>query len=370
MSGKARIITLLAVALILGSVFGYDAVKQRAIADRLANFSPAPIAVTTETVSKQRWTTRLEAVGQVTAKSAVDVTTQIAGQVSTISFQSGDSVEEGQLLVQLDDRLLRDQLSRDEAEMKLAQLDVDRYSKLVKERSAAQSTLDRAAAQLASRAAAVHATATQIDYMAIKAPFPGQVGIRQVNVGDYLQPGVTVVNLQNPEVLFVDFSLPEVNLNLLKNGLAVELTSEAIPNKTLQAEIIGLSAQVDPNSRNIDVRAEVLKGQQGLVPGMFVDVSVVTEEQRQLVTLPAVAVAYSLYGDTVFVVGKPDGAQFGVERREVTVEGQRESKVGVSAGLEEGDQVITSNQHQLNSESRVKVNNKDVDFSKALPGGA
>ncbi|MEP5566251.1 MAG: efflux RND transporter periplasmic adaptor subunit [Halioglobus sp.] len=369
MTKKAKTLTALAVLLILGGVLGFDQFKQRIISKKLAEYTPPSVAVTTQVAQSENWTKRLTAVGEITARSAVDVTTQISGQVLSIHFNSGDVVEAGQLLVQLDDQLLRDQLIKDEAEAELSQLDVDRYTKLVAERSASQANLDRATANLARDKAASDSTRAKIGYMAIKAPFAGQVGIRQVNVGDFLSPGSSIVNLQNRRELYVDFSLPENYLPLLQQDLQVEVSTDAFPGKTFSAQVTGIAPQVDPNSRNMDVRAQFPEATPDLVPGLFVTAEVVTRDSQSLISLPAVAVSYSLYGDTVFVVGEKSADGYAIERRNVTVAMQRQSQVALSDGVKEGDQVITSNQQQLDNASIVIINNDDVSLDPAKASG-
>lgn len=269
--------------------------------------------------------------------------------------------------MQLDDQLEQDDLAREAAKVQLARLDVDRYTKLVKNRNASQATLDRAAVTLKTDQASAHAIRTKIEYMAIKAPFPGRLGIRKVNVGQYLQPGAPIVNLQDISILFVDFSLPENDLPELSVGLAVELRSDAYPGKVYHAEISAISPQVDPNSRNVDIRARLADAGTELAPGMFVAVTVVTAQSMSMsmIKLPSVALTYSLYGDLAYVIGDPvnenaagDSAQrFKVERRAVEVLARRDDQVAVGKGLQPGDQVINSNQQQLKPGSIVTINN-------------
>ncbi|NQX90151.1 MAG: efflux RND transporter periplasmic adaptor subunit, partial [Halioglobus sp.] len=357
MNRRVKVGTGVIVVVIVTLVFGFYLLKNHMIAEKMASFQAPPVAVTTMKAKQSLWTTRIDAIGQITASAGVDVTPQIAGQVRAINFQSGDVVEEGQLLVQLDDQLDQDQLKRDLADVNLSQMDVNRYSTLVRENSAAQATLDKVRAKLVSDQAAAHATQTKINYMAIKAPFSGRLGIRQVNVGDFVQPGTELVNLQDTNLLYVDFSLPESYLPLLENGLQVQVISETRA-KPYRAVLVAISSQVDPKSRNVDLRAELLDPDFALSPGMFATVTVVTRQTTEVIVLPAVAVSYSLYGDTVFVVSDPvkDGGDGKTKRFEtashsVTVFDQLESKVAITKGLKPGDEVITSNQQQLHKDS-------------------
>jgi membrane fusion protein (multidrug efflux system) len=365
MNTKVRLLTGGLMAAILVVVFGFYFLKQHLVAERLAAYSPPPIPVTTLVANESNWVTHLEAVGEVTANDAVDVTPQLGGQVKSIHFQSGDTVTAGDLLVQLDDQLEQDELERDEAKVRLAQLDVDRYAKLVKEKSASQATYDRVFVTLQTNQAIAHTTRTKIDYMAISAPFSGRLGIRQANVGEFVRPGTAIVNLQDISVLFVDFSLSEIDLPKLETGLAVEVRSDAYPGKIYKATIAAISPQIDPNSRNVDVRARLDSADDQLAPGMYVEITVVTRESAAVVELPAVAVTYSLYGDLIYVIGDADESlddsssdkRFKIEQRAVEMLAERDSIVAVSKGVKAGDQVVTSNQHQLKASSVVTINN-------------
>jgi membrane fusion protein (multidrug efflux system) len=364
MDNKVKFLTGGLIVGILVIVFGFYFLKQHLVAERLAAYSPPPVSVTTVVASESDWVTRLVAVGEITANDAVDVTPQLGGQVKSIHFQSGDTVAAGDLLVQLDDRLEQDELERDNAKVKLAQLDVDRYGKLVKEQSASQATYDRALVTLQTKQASAHTTETKIDYMAIKAPFSGRLGIRQVNVGEYVQPGTPIVNLQDTSLLFVDFSLPETDLPKLETGLAVEVRSDAYKGQVYTATISAISPQIDPNSRNVDVRARLDATAKPLAPGMYAELTIVTRETAKVVQLPVVAVTYSLYGDLIYVIGEsadaddgPSGKRFKVEQRAVEVLAERDSTVAVSTGIKAGDQIVTSNQQQLKASSVVTINN-------------
>ncbi|MEP6390266.1 MAG: efflux RND transporter periplasmic adaptor subunit [Halioglobus sp.] len=373
MSSRIKLLTSALIIAILATVFGFHLVKQRVIAEKLSAYQAPPIAVTTLQAEQTRWTARMVTIGEITANDAVNVTPQLGGQVRSIHFKSGDTVAQGDLLLQLDDQLEQDELEREVAKVELAQLDVDRYTTLVKENSASQATLDRAAVSLRTNQASANAIRTKIDYMAIKAPFPGRLGIRQVNVGQFVKPGTAIVNLQDISVLFVDFSLPEADLPKLSNGLAVELQSDAYPGKNYQAKISAISPQIDPNSRNVDIRATLSSPGTELTPGMFANVTVVTNEALNAIQLPSVALSYSLYGDMAYVIGdsledsdnSDEPKRFKVERRSVEVLARRDDKVVIGSGLKPGEQVITSNQQQLKDGTIVMINNSvALDSSK------
>jgi len=376
MSSKMKLLTGVFIVAIVAMVFGFDFFKQRVIAQKLAAYQAPPVAVTTLVAAQSPWTERLAAIGEITANDAVDVTPQLGGQVRSIHFQSGDTVAQGDLLLQLDDQLEQDELEREVAKVELSQLDVDRYTTLVKENSASQATLDRAAVNLRTDQASAHAIRTKIDYMAVKAPFPGRLGIRQVNVGEFVQPGTAIVNLQDISELFVDFSLPETDLSKLSTGLAVELHSDAYPDKIYNAKISAISPQVDANSRNVDIRAKLSDTDTDLVPGMFVRATVVTADVKNAIQLPAIALAYSLYGDLAYVIGEPvtdasDNSEqnlFKVERRAVEVLARREGIVAIGTGLKAGERVVNSNQHQLKDGTIVTVNNSVTLDSTKITG--
>ncbi|CAH0993044.1 Multidrug resistance protein MdtE [Sinobacterium norvegicum] len=373
MSRKMSIFTAAFVALVVVLIFGFQHVKQGIIADKLADYSPPPVSVTTVSASTDVWVKELQAVGAIVASQGVNVTPQVSGQLLSINFSSGEKVEQGQLLIQLDDSLTQAELESSKASLQLSEVDYKRKKELRKTNNISQSDLDRATAKLAHDKASIKGIETTIDYMAIKAPFSGVVGIRMVNLGDYLTPGQAIISLQNLDVLFVDFTTPATNLPLLKMGEEVKVYSDAFKGSEFSAKIIAIDNIVDQESRNISVRALLDNSGGDFLPGMYVTVKVETEQKNEIIPLPNVAVSYSLYGDSVFTLTKTDEKNatgefyiYIAERKTIDVVMFKADRAGVSGDIQPGDIVVTSNQQQLKNKARVIVNN---DASKQSSAG-
>jgi len=368
MTRTMKISTSVFVAAVVVLIFGYQQLKTKVTAERLAKYHSPPISVTTVKAKETVWTTELDAVGTVIASQGVEVTPQVSGQVANINFKSGEKVNKGDLLIQLDDSLEQSNLSSSKAAVTLAALNYERQRELRKTRNTSQEDLDRATAKLAQDQATLESIQTTIKYMAIKAPFDGVAGIREVNVGDYLTPGQPIVSLQNLDKLFVDFTTPATNIGLLKVGLKVLINSAAYPDVHFVSTIVAIDSNADTSSRNITVRT-LLDNQNGdFVPGMYVNVKVLTEAKTNLVPLPNVAITYTLYGDSVFVLTatdkKTDDGKFtlySAKRKTVKVAMFQGKEAGVIGGIKDGDIIVTSNQQQLKDGATVIVNNKVVE---------
>ncbi len=373
-------------------MFGWNEFKAKIIAEKLASREIPPVSVTSVEAKTVEWPVQIMAVGQVVTSQGVEVTPQVAGQVLKVEFASGQMVNEGDVLIQMDDRLDRATLEQNRSSLNLAELDYERKLDLLASNNVSQSDVDNARTRLINQQAAVDATLTKIDYMAVKAPFTGRIGIRQVDVGDYLSPGTPLASLQDLTKLYIDFSVPAVHLPDLKVGQKVEVRSDAYPGHSFNATLYAIDPLVDSTSRNVDLRAELDASSDKLLPGMFVELSVITDSSVNVISLPAVAINFSLYGDTVFVVkdatakqvadAATDGRQspvdgvgldknyksFPIDRREITVGLRKNGLIGVVDGLKDGDVVITSNLHQLNNSRQVIVNNA-VAPSTGIPKG-
>lgn len=370
MSKKATLISAATMLTIVVTVFGFNTFKQNMIKTKLADFKPAPTAVTSITVNNGSWKKIINAVGHISAKQQVNITPQISGQVREIHFSSGDIVEKGSILVQLDDRLLQANKKTSMANLKLSEIEYHRQLKLLKTNSTSQDSVDTAAAKLATSHADLEYIKTQINYMQIKAPFAGQVGIRQINKGDFIQPGTTVVELQNLNEQYVDFSIPEIQLANVALGQTVSFTTDTYKDQSFVAHITAIQPSIDNQSHNLDIRAKVAKSaaasKVSFISGMYVAANIYTAKALKIVPVPNIAVNYSLYGDSVYVLkadsktaSKDDNKlfEYNVERRAVTTGEERDGLVGVTSGLKAGDQIITSNTQSLKDGAQVLVNN-------------
>lgn len=374
MRKKPWIIAVLVLAVVFGLTFTWDAIRSRLVAEHFANFTPPPPAVSTAHVKARVWHPTLDAVGTVVALQGVNVSAEVDGQVMEIFFQSGQMVEKGQPLIQLDDDVDQQVLNTDLAQNRLNELTYQRQFELYKTNSTSKSALDEAKAKMLQSQAAVAKDQVMINKKNVKAPFDGKLGIRLVDLGEYVSPGQAIVALQAMQPILVDFNLPGQDLPLLKVGQPVTARLQSHPDTLFKGKIYAINSKVDVDTRNIQVRAIFSNKTLKMYPGMFADVEVVLPEQKHVLTIPQTAVYYSLYGDSVFVIKKNASdnnasnkigkvkdkpvTTYTVKQQFVKV-GRREGNVvAVISGLKEGDQIVTSGQLKLQNGMAVTINNK------------
>lgn len=356
-------VMLVIAGLLFGGIFGYKAIVARMIKKSMGSRRPPPVAVATTQAEMQTWQPQLKAVGTVRALRGVDVTTEVAGLVQHIDFQSGEQVHKGQTLVQLDAEADKAQLRSLQATAELARTTYRRDKRQLAANAISQATLDAAQADLKAKEAQVAQQQALIDKKTIGAPFDGRVGISTVNPGQYLNPGETIVTLQSFDTVYVDFYLPQQNLADISEGQTVIVTTNTYPGQTFKGRITAINPKVDPQSRNIQVEATVPNPTHELVPGMFVSVEIRAGREQQRLTLPQTAVTYNPYGDTVYVVEKQGEGPHGhpnliAKQVFVTVGEQRDSQVAITEGLKAGQTVVTAGQLKLKSGSRITINNE------------
>lgn len=361
-----RAVLLFVVFLLLGGLIGGFAYFQFVMKPEmikgfiLAGGQPA-VTVTAEPAKGERWEPGIPAIGTFRAIKGVDVAPQVAGVVNRITFDSGQQVEAGDLLVTLDTAVEEADLKSDQALLKNAESDLDRQRALVRRGAASRTVFDAAVSKRDSAAAAVERNKALIRRKTIRAPFSGRLGIRNVDIGQYVSPGTVLVTLQQLDPIFVDFPLPEQNLRILVPGLTVEVKTDSHPGQVFHGVVESIDARVNAETRSITVRAQLDNPKRALLPGMFANITVRTGEAREVVTVPRTSVTYTLYGDSVFVVkeskgkdGKPDLV---AERRFVRVGDTREDRVAIEDGVKPGDRVVTSGQIKLQSGARVAIDN-------------
>ena len=319
--------------------------------------SRAPIPVATVEVATTVWQTRLRAVGTLRAVQEVQIANEITGRVAGISFESGDRVSAGAVLVTLDSRTERAELKNLEAQRALAELDLGRIQRLVTQRSASEAERDAAASRLQQVEARIDAQRTLIDKMTLRAPFAGTLGIRRVNLGEVLAPGTQIVSLQASDPIFVDFPLAQNALSKVAVGQTIEVRVDAYPEVAFVGRVVAVDARVDAESRAVTVRGELANVDNQLRSGMFAEVSVPLSDQRELLTLPSSAVIFSTFGDNVFIVQPQDGGGLTVKRVAVRLGGRRGDQVAVETGLSPGDQVVVAGQIRLRDGAPVRVDN-------------
>jgi len=355
-----RSMAVAAILVLFAGTFIWYVIRVQATRQFMAHFQPPPVTVSSTKVFRRDWQPTLQAVGSFRAVNSVNVTSQVPGMVVAIYFRSGQQVEEGQSLVRLDDSLDLQTLNNSMAQLKLDRVNFERQQKLYKNRAASKSELDTAQAKYDRSEADVASAKVNVDRKDIKAPFSGKVGIRQVDLGQYVQAGTPLVPLQSQNPLFVDFSLPEQDMKKLQIGQAVSIKIEAHPDKEFLGKITAINSLVDSNTRNILVQATVPNDDGALYPGVFAWVSVLLPQRKEVLTVPQTAVSYSMYGDTAYVIqsnGDSKDKSQKVEQRFIKVGKKEGNYVEVLSGLKEGEQVVTSGQIKLFPGSRVLINN-------------
>ena len=356
---------LLMLTVMIAIIAGLGFIKFRQIQTAIAqgaSFQPPPEAVTTIVAAREEWPDTLKAIGSAAAVQGVVVSADLAGTVDRISFDSGRAVQKGEVLVQLDTRQERAQLAAAEAQRDLARQNFDRMQGLLKDSVISRAEFDAATADSRQTEARVGEIRAAIERKTIRAPFSGILGIRQVNLGQYLSSGDPIVQLQSLNPIYVNFDVPQQATRHVRIGREVRITSEDAEGMEFTGRVSAIDSIVNEGTRNIRVQATLSNPDGKLRPGMFVETEVVLGGGRSVVPLPASAISYAPYGDSVFVVSNmksPKGEQYrGVRQQFVKVEGARGDQVGVVSGVNPGDEVVTSGVFKLRNTAAVLVNNK------------
>ncbi|MCY1342641.1 Multidrug resistance protein MdtA [compost metagenome] len=362
-----RMLIMLGVVILV--VLALAAYKGLSIYQQIQQFSAPqpPINVSAEKAVELPWQSRLPAIGTLKAFQGVDLTVEASGTVQDVLFLSGEKVKQGQPLIQMDSDVERATLATAEAELSLARVEFQRGRSLVSRQNISKSEFDRLASELQAATGKVAQLKALMDKKRIIAPFSGTIGIRQVDVGDFLSSGTIIATLQDLDTLFVDFFLPEQAAPLLAVGQKVRISVAAFPGEFFEGDVAALNPKVEESTRNLQVRAMLQNPDGKLLPGMFANLDVLLPGEQERVVVPESAITYTLYGNSVYVVsekknaeGQPEKDQDGqpqlvVERRFVETGERRDGKVVVQKGLEPGEQVVTSGQLKLDNGSHVAV---------------
>jgi membrane fusion protein (multidrug efflux system) len=331
-----------------------------------------PETVTTTVAQKDSWESRLTAIGSLVAVQGVTVTAELTGKVVRIAFEPGTKVNAGDLLVQQDTSSEEAQLRAAEAAVELAKRNLERLKKLLDRRTIARSQYDDAEAKYKEGVAQADAIRAAIAKKNIRAPFAGRLGIRLVNLGQILNEGEPIVSLQSINPIFVNFSLPQQQLARVQPGLTVRVRSDALPDRVIEGKITAINPEVDAVTRNIRIQATVANRQERLRPGMFVNVAVVLPVSEDVLAVPATAVLYAPYSDSVFVVEKKqseNNKQPGlIVRQQIVQLGERRGDfVAVVSGLEAGETIVSTGAFKLRNGQAVVVDNTLAPEFKLAP---
>ena len=333
-----------------------------------------PITVAAQRAEQLAWRSLLSGVGELEAVQGIDVTSEVAGIITTITFQPGQEVKKGDLIIQLDALIDRARLAALEAQEKLARLRFERQQALARRDIASAATLDEATAEWQRLRAEIAAQQEAIAQKTIKAPFSGRLGIRRVSLGHYVQPGQPLVTLQNLDTLYANFTLPEQAYPRIAEGQTIIMHVASYPEHSFTGKITAINPKIDPSTRNFTVQGTLANPDRLLRPGMFAEVTVQLGETRQVVALPASAITYNPYGDAVFVLTPApasDPSAAGPSSRQDTVAkqvfianrvfvktgGTRQAQVEIREGVKPGDMVVTAGQLKIKDKARVVIDN-------------
>ena len=327
-----------------------------------ASFQPPPTAVTTVIAKREAWDSSLTVIGTAEAIHGVTVSADLPGTVDKIHFESGEWVHEGDILVELDTRQEQAQLANLEAQRDLARINYGRIQQLVKEGVIARSEYDNATAQQKATEAQVGDIRAAIARKTIRAPFSGVLGIRQANLGQYLAAGQAIVSLQSLNPIYVNFGVPQQDTPKVTVGRSLRVTDNDLPGSLFQGRVTALDSVINEQTRNIQVQATIANPANNLRPGMYVQVDLPLGKSRDVIALPASAINYAPYGDSVFIVTEMRNAKGqtyrGVRQQVVKVEGSRGDQVAITSGLNPGDEVVSSGVFRLRNGAAVLINNK------------
>jgi membrane fusion protein, multidrug efflux system len=359
---KRMLVMLMATALIVGAL-GLVKFKQiQTAVGQAASFQPPPEAVTTITAIEEQWPETLSAIGSVAAVQGVTISADLPGTVDRIGFEAGQAVREGEVLALLDTRQEQAQLAAAEAQRDLARLNFARMQGLLGENVVSRAEFDRATADQRQSDARVGEIRATIERKTIRAPFSGILGIRRVNLGQYLSAGDALVTLQSLNPIYVNFGVPQQAMGQVRAGRAVRVTVGDLAGVELSGRITAIDSVVDESTRNVQAQATLANPGGRLRPGMFVQAEVIVGASNRIVSLPASAISYAPYGNSVFVVADlqdPGGRHYrGVRQQFVKIGPARGDQISILSGLKAGDEVVTSGVFKLRNGAAVLVNNK------------
>ncbi len=363
---KRFLLTTVIAVVVLGAIFGYKFVQLNQAKAAMAARKPVPAAVTTATAASQNWAMTLGSVGTLQSYQGITVRSEIEGRIIRIAFESGARVQAGDVLVEMDTAAETAQLRSYEATARLTELNLQRARELRQTNANTQADLDAAEAASLQALANIEATKATLAKKRIVAPFTGRIGIRQVNIGQFLNKGDALATLEAVDPIYADFALPQQNIAQVTTGLPVKVAVDAFPGRAFDGKIEAIDPRITDSTRNLRLRATLANKDEVLHPGMFARIDVVLPGDTAVIVLPATAVVYSPYGDSVYVVGQKDGVPI-AEQRWVKVGPKRGDLISILEGLKAGEEVVTLGQSKLRPGSALKVNNTVVPASSPTP---
>ena len=378
---KRMILMLIGAIVVFGGVFLVKAFFAAQTNKFFDNMPQPPVAISAQAAQTQQWEDSGEAVGTFVAINGTDVTTESGGVVRGLEFEAGQPVKAGEVLVRLNTANEEATLKSLEASARLAAAQRDRWAQLSRDQLVSKDEAQQRATAAATAQAQVDAQRALIAQKTIRAPFSGELGIRKVNLGQYIAPGTAIVSLQQLDPIYLDFTLPEQMMGKVAEGGTVEATVDALPEQVFEGRITAIEPQIDPNTRNFKVQATFQNPERALRPGSFAKVRFALGGQRDVVVIPQTAVSFNPYGNAVFVIGKTPraegetdmqgkpltGDKLTVSQRFIKTGTTRGDLIAVTDGLKPGEEIATSGLLKLRNDAEVVINNKVQPAADARP---
>jgi membrane fusion protein (multidrug efflux system) len=363
---KKILLTALGLIVVVGGLAGIKIMQFKAMTAQASTAGPPPESVAAIEVKEVLWQPTIDAIGTITAVQGVTLSAEVPGTIKRIAFESGELVKAGQVLVELDATTEKAQLLAAEASADLARTNLERDVALEKSGSIAANQVRTSTATAKQSEAELQRLQSIISKKTIRAPFTGRVGLRQVNLGQFVGNGDAIVSLQSPDPVYVDFALPQQRLSDLTVGLEVRVATDAFPNETYTGKLAAIQPELDATTRNVKLRGELQNPKGELRPGMFVRAQVVLPQNEKVIAVPSTAIMYAPYGDSVYVVvpakgtdEKPaDPKALVAEQKFVRLGQTRGDFVAITKGLKPGDKVVVTGAFKLRNNAPVVVNNE------------
>ena len=348
------VIVIIFLGVVLGGIFGYKFMQFGQMKEMMSQPQP-PAIISVTKATTENWQPAIKAVGSIEAINGIEVANEVPGVIENIGFESGDTVNKGDVLVRLDAAIDEAALRTRRAEAQLAEQEFKRVSDLLPKRAVSQSQYDEAKANFDAARARVNEAEAQLNKKVIRAPFDGKLGIRMVDQGQYIATGTPIVEINMLNPIYVDYTLSEKFLPDVDQGYPVSVTVAAVPDQTFEGEVSAINTSVNPETRTVRMRATLDNEENLLRPGMFATIQTGQPRDNEVVTLPRTAISYNTYGNFVYVVEENDNGELIVSRRSVTTGEVRDGRAAVLSGLEEGETVVAKGLLRLRAGQRVEI---------------
>jgi len=348
------LVVIIVLGVVLGGIFGYRFYQFGQMQEQRSQPQP-PAQISAIEASTQNWTPAFKAVGNIEAVNGIEVANEVPGIVEEINFDSGDAVQQGDVLIRLNADIDEATLSTRRAEAQLAEQEFRRISNLLAKQAVSQSQYDEAKANLDAARARVNEAEAQLSKKIIRAPFDGALGIRLVDQGEYIATGTAIVEINMLDPIYVDYTVSEKDLPKVATGYSVAVTVAAIPEHTFDGNVSAINTSINPETRTVRIRATLDNPENRLRPGMFATIQTRQPKDIEVITVPRTAISYNTYGDYVFVIEENDNGALVVNRRSITTGETRGTQAAVLSGLKAGETVVAKGLLRLRAGQQVEI---------------